>query len=323
MQEGKQKKKAKQKKKDKDQSGPEDDTRTELLMHRFEVPEETYKIQDTSCMSWFFQTGWSCGGSLYSLFCIPFCGAGIQVQEGSQAAVLKFGKLDRIVGPGTYNINIGSEKFIIRSVRIQTLSIPSQQVMTRDNVSVSLDAVCFYKIDNLEKAIFNVADCESATKHLAQSTLETVLGERTLDEILTGRSHIVERVAELIDEQTEQWGIHVQALEIRDIRIPQNMQRVMAAVAEAEREGEAACVMAKAELRAAATYGKAADVMSKNPVSLQLRYFQILTEIAAERNQTIIIPSELTNMFRPLGNWQQSEAFAGNRFQREKQEKKK
>eukprot|EP01090_Pellita_catalonica_P001889 TRINITY_DN11603_c0_g1_i2.p1 TRINITY_DN11603_c0_g1~~TRINITY_DN11603_c0_g1_i2.p1 ORF type:complete len:189 (+),score=39.63 TRINITY_DN11603_c0_g1_i2:102-668(+) len=187
--------------------------------------------------------------------------------------------------------------------------------MTKDNVSVVLDAVCFYRIDDVEKAIFNVANCEEATKHLAQSTLETLLGERTLDQLLSGRQEITERVAELIDEQTEQWGIHVQALEIRDIRIPANMQRVMAAVAEAHREGEAACVMAQAELRAADTFDKAAQVMSKNPVSMQLRYFQTLTEIAAEKNSTIIVPSEVTNMLRPLAPWGKTEAYQGSSTQ--------
>jgi len=244
---------------------------------------------ESSTMSYFYQWGLAIEGYAATLFCIPFaiCGSGpvIQVEEGNRAAILEYGQLKAIVPPGTYHRNIGSEEFIIMSIQIQTLTIPSQQVMTKDNISVVLDAVCFYRCDNVEKAIFNVDDCDEATKNLAQSTLETILGEKTLDELLTKRQEITERVAELIDQQSESWGIHIQALEIRDIRIPDSMQRVMAAVAEANREGEAKVVMAKAEFKAASTYSKAAKIMARNPVSMQLRYFQTLTEIASEKKK--------------------------------------
>jgi len=237
------------------------------------------------------------------------CGPVVIVNEGHRAAVLRHGKFVRMVPPGTYHRNVGVEKFIVKSIQIQTAMIPQQRVITKDNVSVTLDAVCFYRVVDVKKAIFNVQDCDKAVRNLAQSTLETLLGEKTLAELLTDRQELTHRVAELLDESCMSWGVHIEALEVRDIKMPEQMTRVMAIVAEAEREGEAKVVSANAELRAAATYAKAADVMSQNPVALQLRYFQTLQEIAAEKNSTLIVPSEITNMFRPLGNWNASEAF--------------
>jgi len=281
--------------------------------------------EDESCATSFFKCGQAFQGYLYSLFCIPFmcCGIGpiVQVEEGYRATVLKYGKLTHIVGPGTYHRNIGTETFIINSIQIQTLEIPSQQVMTKDSVAITLDAVCFYKIDDLKRAVFNVSNSEDATRNLCQSVLEQLLGEKTLDELLSSRQAIAERLAELISAKTEDWGIHVQALEIRDIRVPQSIQRVMAAVAEAQREGQAKVVMADAELRAADSFKSAARIMSKNPIALQLRYFQTLTEIAADKHSTIVVPSEVTNMFRPLTSW--SEEAAEERHKKEHEQKRR
>jgi len=184
--------------------------------------------------------------------------------------------------------------------------------MTRDNVSVVLDAVCFYQILDVKSALFNVRDYEKATRNLAQSTLEALLAEHTLDELISERSEITKKTTKLLDKHTKHWGIHVHGLEIRDIRIPDSMQRVMAIAAEAKREGQAAVIMAEAELVAAEKYYQAASVMGGNPIAMQLRYFQTLKEIAAERNSTIIVPSEVTNMFRGLGKWDESTAFGGN-----------
>jgi len=153
---------------------------------------------------------------------------------------------------------------------------------------------------------------------MAQSILETLLGERTLEEILSNRGKIIARITELIDKYTVEWGIHVQALEIRDIRVPQDMERVMAATAEAQREGEAKVVMANAEYKAAETYTQAGEILSDNPGALQLRYFQTLSEIAAQQNHTILVPSEVTNMFRPLGGWGDRESFDATKKGKEK-----
>jgi len=288
--------------------------KSHVQMARYEVTkgQSSTTMSDDSSMSHLFQCGLSMGGFIYTMFCIPFscfgCGPVVKVNEGDRAAVLKFGKLDRILPPGSYYRNVSTEKFIIKSVKIQTITIPTQRVLTRDNVPVTLQAVCFYKIDDLEKAVFGISNCERATLYMAQSILETLLGEKTLEEILTSRQKIIARVTELIDQYTEEWGIHIQALEIRDIRVPQDMERLMAAAAEAQREGEAKVVMAAAELQAAETYLQAANVLSDSPGALQLRYFQTLSEIAVEKNNTILIPSEITNMFRPLSKWEEQES---------------
>jgi len=130
--------------------------------------------------------------------------------------------------------------------------------------------------------------------------------------LISDRSEITKKTTKLLDKHTTHWGIHVHGLEIRDIRIPESMERVMAIAAEAKREGQAAVIMAEAELIAAETYMKAATAMGGSPIAMQLRYFQTLKEIAAERNSTILVPSEVTNMFRGLGKWDESSAFGGN-----------
>jgi len=181
--------------------------------------------------------------------------------------------------------------------------MPSQRLITRDNVSVVLDAVCFYQIVNVQCALFNVKDYENATRCLAQATLEKLIAQHTLDELISHRTEITNKTAKLLDKHTSFWGIHISGLEIRDIRIPQSMQRSMAIAAEARREGEAAAIMSQAEHLAAENYVKAADLMQANPIALQLRYFQTLKEIAAENNKTILISSEILNLFRDLPRW--------------------
>jgi len=274
-----------------------------------------YTEQDTSCMTGVFQSCLSCKGWCCTFCCVPFaccgCGPTVKVPEGKRAALLRYGKLIRIVPPGTYHVNLGTEEYRLCPVSVLTLEIPSQRVMTRDNVSVGLDAVCFYQILDVQSALFNVRDYEKAVKSLAQSTLEQLIAQHTLDELISVRAEITKKTTKLLDKHTSNWGIHVSGLEIRDIRIPDSMQRVMAIAAEAKREGEAAVIMAQAEYKASETYVKAAQVMSQNPISLQLRYFQTLKEIAAEQNSTIMVPSEVTNMFRGLSGWSSPTAFPG------------
>jgi len=275
-----------------------------------------YAEQDTDALTNVFQGCLVCKGCLYTTMCLPFaccgCGPTVKVPEGQRAAVLRYGKLVRIVPPGTYHRNIGTEEYRLCSVAVLTLEIPSQRVMTRDNVSVVLDAVCFYQILDVKCALFNVRDYEKATRNLAQSTLEALLAEHTLDELISDRAEITKKTTRMLDKHTTHWGIHVSGLEIRDIRIPDSMQRVMAIAAEAKREGEAAVIMAQAEYKAAETYVKAARVMSGNPIALQLRYFQTLKEIAADQNSTILVPSEITNMFRGLERWDRGQSWPGN-----------
>jgi regulator of protease activity HflC (stomatin/prohibitin superfamily) len=263
-------------------------------------PAET----DDDCCSSCFRCLRLCGGCCCSVICCPFgcCGGGpvIRVNEGYRAAVLRFGKLVRIVGPGTYHYNYGSEDYILKSIKVEMLEIPKQHMMTRDNVTVEVDAVVYFQVYDVKKALFNVQQESLATLNIAQATLRTVIGEHNLDKLFSKRQEINQRLTELIDEHTEPWGVRVTAVEVKDIQIPPEMRRVMAATAEAEREGNAKVITAEAEYRAATTLAKAAQIMAQNPVTLQLRYFQTLTEIASERNSTIIVPSEISGMFRTI-----------------------
>ncbi|KAL6052796.1 Mechanosensory protein 2 [Balamuthia mandrillaris] len=237
-------------------------------------------------------------GYLNTVLCCPCgvlgCGPVIRVREGQRAAVIRYGKLHRIVGPGTYHYNTGTEQFRIEDIQTRTLDVPKQNMLTRDNVPVEINAVIYYRIEDIRKALFNVSDFCQATTNFAQSTLRTVVGEVTLDELFSDRHGVNTHLTELIDAATDGWGIFVSAVEIKDLVIPVDMQRTMAAVAEATREGSAKIITAKAEKEAAATLSEAAEVMAKNPIALQLRYYQTLTEISAEHNSTIVVPSEFT-----------------------------
>jgi regulator of protease activity HflC (stomatin/prohibitin superfamily) len=254
---------------------------------------------DDDCGSSFFKNMRVFGGGIATCLCIPFsccCGPVVSVQEGYRAAILKFGKLDRIVGPGTYYYNPCTESFNVVSVQVQTLDVPQQNVITKDNITVTIHAVIYYSVINIEKAAFSVANVSLAVANFAQSTLRTVIGEHTMDELFNHRIKIVSRLTQLIDEETELWGVKVSNVEMKDISIPDSMKRVMAAVAEAQREGAAKVITAEAELRASTTLAEAADIMATNPLTIQLRYFQTLSEVSSERSSTIILPADISGI---------------------------
>jgi len=206
---------------------------------------------------------------------------------------LNFGKLSKIVGPGTYYANPCTTEIKVISVQIVTLDVPVQKVMSRDNVQITINAVVYYQIVDVQRAVFNVRDYNAATSNFAQSTLRTVIGEFNMDEIFAKRSLINDRLTEIIDKETDAWGIKVTAVEIKDLTIPAQMERAMAATAEAQREGAAKVISAQAELKASTTLAEAADIMMTNPMTLQLRYFQTLSEISSDKNNTIIVPAEM------------------------------
>jgi len=277
------------------------DDEEEPLGNMNDLGDEIMLGTDNSTMSKFLQTGRTFAGGLVAALCLPFCccGCGTMkvVEEGYCAAVLKFGKLDRIVGPGTYYYNVGRDEFIIVSTQIQTLNIPSQKVITSDSVSITLDAVCFFRVVDVKKALFQVQKYTFAVQNVSQSTLETLLGEVELNDLLTKRQQVAGRISEILDRHTSKWGIHIEGLEIKDIRIPESMKRVFAAKAEAEREGQAELTAAKYESDAASIYAEASEKLTSTQGAMQLRYLKTLTDIAAEKNSTIIVPSEIIKMF--------------------------
>jgi len=278
-------------------NGPAQDREPLLERRPTSLKTQERHHADDDCMSSFMQSGRTCGGGLVTALCILFvcfgCGPTVTIKPGHRAAVLRFGKLDKIVGPGFYYYNPCVEEYQTVSVQIQTLDVPAQNVITKDNISVVIHAVIYYKVINVEQARFSVSNVHYAILNLAQATLRTIIGENTMDELFNSRQKIMARLTQLVDDDTELWGVKVSNIEMKDIHIPDQMQRVMAAVAEAQREGAAKVISAEAELKASTTLAEAADVLATNPLAIQLRYFQTLTEIASERSTTIVVPSDI------------------------------
>jgi len=204
-------------------------------------------------------------------------------------------------GPGLIFLPAGfaSQKRV--SLRIMALDIPPQDVITRDNVSVKVNAVLYMRVSDPSKAVLEIEDYHYATSQLAQTTLRSVLGEVELDELLSDREKINAVLKKIIDERTEAWGIEVSAVEVKDVDLPDQMKRAMARQAEAERERRAKVIAAQGELQASQTLAQAARQLATEPSALQLRYLQTVTEIAAENNSTTIFPIPI-ELFRPFLN---------------------
>jgi regulator of protease activity HflC (stomatin/prohibitin superfamily) len=193
-------------------------------------------------------------------------------------------------GPGLVFIFWPFERMVKISMRTVVLDVPPQDVITKDNVSVKVNAVVYFRVVDPNRAVVSVENYLYATSQLSQTTLRSVLGQAELDELLAEREKLNERLQEIIDLQTDPWGIKVSMVEVKHVDLPQEMQRAMARQAEAEREKRAKIIHAEGELSASKSLGAAAEVISANAVTLQLRYLQTLTEIAAEKNSTIVFP---------------------------------
>lgn len=212
------------------------------------------------------------------------------VQEYERGVIFRLGRLVGAKGPGLFFIIPIIDRMVKVDLRVVTMDVPSQEVITRDNVTVKVNAVVFFKIMDPSAAIVQVEDFRRATWNISQTTLRNVVGQSELDELLANREEINQKLQHIIDDTTEPWGVKVTIVEIKDVELPQTMQRSMAKQAEAEREKRAKLVHAEGELAAAQTLSEAANLMSRNPVSVQLRYLQTLTEISVEKNSTIIFP---------------------------------
>lgn len=223
------------------------------------------------------------------------------LREYERAVTFWLGKLsEQPKGPGFVFIFWPFETMERISLRTVVLDVPPQDVITRDNVSVKVNAVVYYRVLDPSKAVVEVVDYNYATSQLAQTTLRSVLGGAELDELLGEREKLNEKLQEIVDAQTDPWGIKVTAVEVKHVDLPQEMQRSMAKQAEAEREKRAKVIHAEGEKLASVGLAQAADEVSKNPVTLQLRYLQTLSDIATERNSTIVFPLPI-ELFRALG----------------------
>ncbi len=215
------------------------------------------------------------------------------LKQYERGVIFTLGKVSTehgVKGPGIIFLWPGIQKMVRVSLRTVTMDVPAQDVITRDNVTVKVSAVAYFRVIDPRKAIVEVEDFYYATSLISQTTLRSILGQNMLDDLLSNREAINAELQKVIDQQTEPWGVKVTTVEVKNVDLPAEMQRAIAIQAQAERERRAKVIHAEGELQAATKLSEAASIISQNPTSLQLRYLQTLTEIASEKNSTIIFP---------------------------------
>jgi regulator of protease activity HflC (stomatin/prohibitin superfamily) len=214
------------------------------------------------------------------------------LRQYERGVVFNLGKFSGVRGPGLTLIWVPVQTMTRVSLRTVTMQIPSQKIITKDNVSIDIAAVAYYHISDPEKSVIAIENVYNAINQISQTTVRNVVGRFSLDQLLSQTADINEQIKNVIDAHTEPWGTQVTAVEIKDITLPENMQRAMAKEAEAERERRAKIVAAEGEFQAAVKLGEAADIITAHPVALQLRTLQTMAEIATEKNSTIIFPAQ-------------------------------
>jgi regulator of protease activity HflC (stomatin/prohibitin superfamily) len=223
------------------------------------------------------------------------------LREYERGVIFRLGRLIAAKGPGLIILIPLVDRMVTVSLRLVALDVPPQDVITRDNVSVKVNAVIYFRVIDARKAIVEVENYMFATSQLAQTTLRSVCGQAELDKLLAEREKINAQIQEILDKHTEPWGIKVTVVEVKQIDLPQEMQRAMAKQAEAERERRAKVINAEGEYQAATRLADAAQIISEHPVALQLRYLQTLREVAAENNSTTLFPIPI-DLVRPFVN---------------------
>jgi len=225
------------------------------------------------------------------LFILIVLSASVKVvKEYERGVVFRLGRLVGPRGPGLILLLPFIERMVKVDLRTVTMDVPAQEVITRDNVTVRVNAVSYFRVIDPSAAVNNVTDFIRATSQIAQTTLRSILGQSSLDELLSEREKINAELQQIIDEQTEPWGVKVSIVEVKDVELPQSMQRAMARQAEAEREKRAKIIHAEGEFQASKQLAEAANVIAREPVALQLRYLQTLGEIGTEKNTTVVFP---------------------------------
>lgn len=221
------------------------------------------------------------------------------VAEYERGVIFRLGRLVGSRGPGLFFIIPIVDRMVKVDLRIITMDVPAQEVITKDNVTVRVNAVIYFRVVDPEASVVKVLDHIRATSQIAQTTLRNVLGQSELDELLASREKLNQMLQQIIDEHTDPWGVKVSTVEIKEVELAETMRRSMAAQAEAERERRAKIIHAEGELQASAKLAEAGDIIAREPVTLQLRYLQTLTEIATERNSTLIfpLPIDIISMF--------------------------
>ena len=235
---------------------------------------------------------------LFALFVILSMAVKI-VTEYERGVIFRLGRLIGSKGPGLFLIIPFVDRMVKVDLRVVTMDVPSQEVITKDNVTVRVNAVVYFRVVDPESSVVKVLDHIRATSQISQTTLRNVLGQSELDELLASREKLNQMLQRIIDEHTDPWGIKVSTVEIKEVELTESMRRSMAAQAEAERERRAKIIHAEGELQASEKLAQAGSVIAKEPVTLQLRYLQTLTGIASEKNSTLVfpLPIDLIKMF--------------------------
>jgi regulator of protease activity HflC (stomatin/prohibitin superfamily) len=244
---------------------------------------------------------WTIGSSLGGillLFVLIFSAIRI-VPEYQRAVVFRLGRLVGTKGPGLVFVIPFIDKVLKVDLRVVTLDVPVQEVITKDNVPVKVNAVLYFRVMDSAKSVVEVENYMLATSQLSQTTLRAVIGRAELDEVLSDREKINEELQQIIDERTDPWGIKVSAVEVKELELPEGMKRAMASQAEAERDRRAKIINAEGELQASRKLLDAAQIMEQSPITIQLRYLQTLREVAAENNSTTLFPIPL-DMMKPF-----------------------
>jgi regulator of protease activity HflC (stomatin/prohibitin superfamily) len=239
------------------------------------------------------------------------------LREYERGIVFRLGRVTSQRGPGLIFLLPGAERMVRVGLRTVTLQIPAQEVITRDNVPVRVTAVAYYRVIDATRSVIEIENVTSATSQIAQTTLRSVLGKADLDALLAEREKLNEHLQQIIDDQTEPWGVKVTTVEIRDVEIPERMQHAIARQAEAERARRGKVINAEAEFQAAARLSDAADVLSRNPVAIQLRYLQTLIEVSANQGSTIVFPLP-TDILTPLVEAAQARRTVADSAERER-----
>jgi regulator of protease activity HflC (stomatin/prohibitin superfamily) len=221
------------------------------------------------------------------------------LREYERGVIFRLGRLMGARGPGLIFLIPIVDRMVRVSLRVVTMDVPAQDVITRDNVSVKVNAVIYFRVMDSNKAIVEVEDFLYATSMISQTTLRSVLGQVELDDLLAKREKINEQLAKIIDDQTEPWGIKVSVVEVKNVDLPENMQRAIARQAEAERERRAKVIHAEGEYQASEKLAAAAEIIGRTPVGIQLRFLSTLAEVATEKNSTIIFPVPI-DLFTPF-----------------------
>lgn len=232
------------------------------------------------------------------------------VNQYERGVVFRLGKVIGVKDPGLRLIIPLVDRMVKPSLRIVTMPIPAQKIITQDNVTIDVAAVAYFKVTDAYKAVVEIENYNRAVNQIAQTTVRSVVGKYSLDEILSETAKLNTSIREIIDTHSEPWGIKVTTVEIKDIKLPDSMQRAIALQAEAEREKRAKIISAEGEYLAAGKLGDAADIIGEHPIALQLRIMQVLSNIAAEKNSTIVFPAQLLNSIRDIKDFLGSELSA-------------